>query len=137
MEHLAYVREHGLQQFLHTYNRLKDVSNDDLLWGDEIEYHIMKLDHEHKKVRLVLNGREVSLTGIPVMLFLALNALSALVWAALFVSLGYVFGLGAEHIIGDTLKGHHRLLIGLGIGVAVAIAGWLLAHHVAKKEPRE
>ena len=61
MEHLAYVREHGLQQFLHTYNRLKDVSNDDLLWGDEIEYHIMKLDHEHKKVRLVLNGREVSL----------------------------------------------------------------------------
>lgn len=82
-------------------------------------------------------GIAAGLSRIPIVLFLGLNALSALVWAALFVSLGYVFGLGAEHIIGDTLKGHHRLLIGLGIGLAVAIAAWLLAHHIAKKEPRE
>ncbi|AWC23796.1 Inner membrane protein YohD [Aminobacter sp. MSH1] len=82
-------------------------------------------------------GIAAGLSRIPVVVFLALNALSALVWAALFVSLGYVFGLGAEHIIGDALKGHQRLLIGLAIGVAVAVAAWLLARHVAKKEPHE
>ncbi|KQU69994.1 hypothetical protein ASC75_07590 [Aminobacter sp. DSM 101952] len=82
-------------------------------------------------------GIAAGLSRIPVVAFLALNALSALAWAALFVSLGYVFGLGAEHIVGDALKGHQRLLIGLGIGVVVAVAGWLLARHVVKKEPRE
>lgn len=87
-------------------------------------------------MRLV-GGIAAGMARIPIPVFVALNALSALVWAALFVSLGYIFGLGAEHIIGDTLKGHQRLLVGLGIGIAVAIATWLLAHHVAKKEPRE
>jgi len=82
-------------------------------------------------------GIAAGLSTIPIPVFVALNALSALVWAGLFVSLGYVFGLGAEHIIGDTLKGHQRLLIGLAIGVVVAIAAWLLARHVARKEPQE
>ena len=82
-------------------------------------------------------GIAAGLSSIPIPVFVALNALSALVWAALFVSLGYVFGLGAEHIIGDALKGHQRLLIGLGIAVVVALAAWLLARHVAKKEPLE
>ncbi|MDH4984475.1 DedA family protein [Aminobacter anthyllidis] len=82
-------------------------------------------------------GIAAGLSSIPIPVFVALNALSALVWAALFVSLGYVFGLGAEHIIGDTLKGHQRLLIGLAIGLVVAIAAWLLARHVARKEPLE
>lgn len=82
-------------------------------------------------------GIAAGLSSIPIPMFVALNALSALVWAGLFVSLGYVFGLGAEHIIGDTLKGHQRLLIGLAIGVIVAIAAWLLARHIAKKEPLE
>ena len=87
-------------------------------------------------MRLV-GGIAAGLSRIPVALFMILNALSALVWAAIFVSLGYVFGLGAEHILGDTLKAHHRLFIGLGIGVVVAIAALLVAHHRAKKEPPE
>lgn len=82
-------------------------------------------------------GIAAGLSRIPVPLFLMLNGLSAIVWAGIFVSLGYVFGLGAEHILGDTLKAHHRLFLGLGIGVAVALAAWFLAHHMAKKEPRE
>lgn len=82
-------------------------------------------------------GIAAGLSTIPIPVFVALNALSAFVWAGLFVSLGYVFGLGAEHIIGDTLKGHQRLLIGLALGVVVAIAAWLLARHVARKEQQE
>ncbi|MBB6465041.1 membrane protein DedA with SNARE-associated domain [Aminobacter lissarensis] len=82
-------------------------------------------------------GIAAGLSSIPIPVFITLNALSALIWAALFVSLGYVFGLGAEHIIGDALKGHQRLLIGLAIGIVVAIVAWLLARHIARKEPLE
>lgn len=31
-----YVRRHGVVQFLNTYNRVKDITNDELLWGDEV-----------------------------------------------------------------------------------------------------
>ena len=82
-------------------------------------------------------GIAAGLSRIPVPLFLLLNGLSALAWAGIFVSLGYVFGLGAEHILGDTLKAHHRLFLGLGIGVAVALATWFLAHHIARKQPND
>lgn len=82
-------------------------------------------------------GIAAGLSRIPVPLFLLLNGLSALAWAGIFVSLGYVFGLGAEHILGDTLKAHHRLFLGLGIGVAVALATWFLAHHIARKQPKD
>ncbi len=82
-------------------------------------------------------GIAAGLSRIPVPLFLLLNGLSALAWAGIFVSLGYVFGLGAEHILGDTLKAHHRLFLGLVIGVAVALATWFLAHHIARKQPKD
>ena len=38
-----YVRRHGVLQFLHTLSRVKDISNDTLLWGDEIEYAILQV----------------------------------------------------------------------------------------------
>jgi glutamate--cysteine ligase catalytic subunit len=57
--HLQYVREHGLLQFLHVYNAVKDICNDDLLWGDEIEYHIMRVDPVAKRVQIALRGAEV------------------------------------------------------------------------------
>ena len=30
-------------QFIATYNRVKDVENDDLFWGDEVEYGVFEL----------------------------------------------------------------------------------------------
>lgn len=35
-EHRKYVRDHGVIQFLNTYERVKDITNDELLWGDEV-----------------------------------------------------------------------------------------------------
>lgn len=58
MAHLRYVRDHGVQQFLHTYRRLQHVANDDLLWGDEVEYHILTVDHAAKKVQISLTGAQ-------------------------------------------------------------------------------
>jgi glutamate--cysteine ligase catalytic subunit len=36
-KHSAYVRRHGLIQFLSVWNRIKDIHDDKLRWGDEVE----------------------------------------------------------------------------------------------------
>lgn len=56
---LHYVRQAGIRQFVSTWNRVKDLKGDELLWGDEVEYGIFHLDHKEKKVRLSLRAKEV------------------------------------------------------------------------------
>jgi len=56
---LRYIRKAGVRQFISTYNRVKDLQGDELLWGDEIEYGIFHLDPENKKTRIALRGKEV------------------------------------------------------------------------------
>lgn len=58
--HLQYIRNAGIRQFVSTYNRVKDLKGDELLWGDEIEYGVFMLDPENKKIRLSLRAKEVS-----------------------------------------------------------------------------
>ena len=84
-------------------------------------------------MRLV-GGVAAGFASISVTRFIILNAISSLVWAALFCTIGYIFGLGAERIIGQALARHERLLIALAIGLAVIVLAWLLAHSVARKE---
>ncbi|TPK72963.1 DedA family protein [Mesorhizobium sp. B2-3-3] len=84
-------------------------------------------------MRLV-GGIAAGLSRISMLRFVVLNAASSTVWAILFGTIGYIFGLGAEQLIGKALARHERLLIGLGIGLAVAIIAWLVARHVASKE---
>ncbi|XP_059685038.1 glutamate--cysteine ligase catalytic subunit isoform X2 [Gavia stellata] len=57
--HAEHVRKHGILQFLHIYRAVRDRHKDVLKWGDEVEYMLVKFDHENKKVRLVLCGEEV------------------------------------------------------------------------------
>ncbi len=59
LQWLSYVREHGVMQFIHTYNQRKDRSNEKLLWGEELEYPILKLDRTAKTVKLSLRGEEL------------------------------------------------------------------------------
>jgi membrane protein DedA with SNARE-associated domain len=84
-------------------------------------------------LRLV-GGIAAGFSGIPGARFVALNAISSMVWAALFTTIGYVFGLGAERIIGQALARHERLLIALAIGLVVAVLAWFVARTVARKE---
>jgi glutamate--cysteine ligase catalytic subunit len=35
-KYAEHVREHGIAQFLHIWDRLKDRQGDELLWGDEV-----------------------------------------------------------------------------------------------------
>ena len=106
--------------------------------------HAYRLVRKHPNIFVLSNryiygmrlvgGIAAGLSGIPVWRFVMLNALSSLVWAVLFGTIGYVFGLGAEQIVGRALLHHERLLIALGIGLAAVIAGALVAHLVARRE---
>ena len=86
-------------------------------------------------MRLV-GGVAAGLSTIAAPRFIILNAISSVIWAVLFSSIGYVFGLGAEHFVGQALLRHERLLIGLGIGLTVAVLAWFVARHIAKRERR-
>ena len=44
LEFLKYVREHGIEQFLHTFHAVRSVHGDLLRWGDEIEYGVLHLE---------------------------------------------------------------------------------------------
>ncbi|CAI4222007.1 unnamed protein product [Auanema sp. JU1783] len=54
-----YIKTHGIAQFINLYHRLKDRAGDQLKWGDEIEYTIVKFDHENKKVRVSCRAEEL------------------------------------------------------------------------------
>ncbi|KAJ7262220.1 glutamate-cysteine ligase catalytic subunit [Mycena haematopus] len=58
-KHADHVRTHGITQFLHTWDRLKDRHGDELLWGDEVEYLVVALDAESKDARLSLRQTEI------------------------------------------------------------------------------
>ncbi|KAI8035171.1 glutamate--cysteine ligase [Drosophila gunungcola] len=54
-----HVREHGVNQFINLYHRLKDRQGDILKWGDEVEYIIVKFDDEEKVARVALRAQDL------------------------------------------------------------------------------
>jgi len=58
-------------------------------------------------LRLV-GGVAAGFASISVPRFVILNAMSSVIWAVLFSTVGYVFGLGAEHFVGQALMHHER-----------------------------
>ena len=57
--HIQYIKEHGITQFLNTWNRLKDLQNDKLRFGDEIECGILAVDRENKTIQISVRSAEV------------------------------------------------------------------------------
>ncbi|CAJ1374466.1 unnamed protein product [Effrenium voratum] len=58
LHHSRYIRKHGVLQFLHTLRRMQHLENDPFLYGDEVEYGLLKVDPIRKTVRLSLRGPE-------------------------------------------------------------------------------
>lgn len=58
--------------------------------------------------------------------FIVLNMLSALVWALLFTTMGYLFGLGAQQVLGRALHAHQRLWLALALVLAMGLAALLV-----------
>lgn len=50
------VSEHGTREFLKTYDHFKDAHNYPFKWGDEIEFSLVRFDHENKRVQLSLRA---------------------------------------------------------------------------------
>ncbi|EGG25237.1 glutamate-cysteine ligase [Cavenderia fasciculata] len=58
-KHVAYIKEHGIIQFLHIYNNNKDRMNDQFKWGDEVEYILVRKDKETGETKLSLRSHEI------------------------------------------------------------------------------
>lgn len=82
----------------------------------------------------MVGGIVAGLAGIGTVKFLTLNALSTLVWASIFIGVGYVFGTAAEQIIGSELASHQRLLAALGIGIVVVLTGFYLMRRLRRHQ---
>jgi membrane protein DedA with SNARE-associated domain len=81
----------------------------------------------------MIGGVAAGLSGIRVAKFLFLNALSSLVWASLFGSLGFVFGLGAERLLGEALVAHQRLIAAAILGIIGFFISFELVRHTIKR----
>ncbi|KAI6646202.1 Glutamate-cysteine ligase, catalytic subunit [Oopsacas minuta] len=53
-KYIRHVRQAGIQQFLHMYDTHKHSKDIALLWGDEIEYSAIYLDHSRNEARVAL-----------------------------------------------------------------------------------
>ena len=56
---LEYIRAHGIEQFKAIWDKVKGIDNDELKWGDEIEYGIFVHDPTTGEVRCSLRGAEI------------------------------------------------------------------------------
>ncbi|EFC46617.1 glutamate-cysteine ligase catalytic subunit [Naegleria gruberi] len=56
---IDYVKEHGIKQFIIIYNKVKDRTDKELKWGDEIEYLLLEKDSESRQVYLSLHAKQV------------------------------------------------------------------------------
>jgi len=52
LPYIDYIKEHGIAQFVNLYKRNKDRNDPEYKWGDEIEYTVVKFDHDEKRVRV-------------------------------------------------------------------------------------
>lgn len=56
-----HVRKHGVLQFINLYRKLKDRHGDTLMWGDEVEYYLVKYDHVNQRALLSLRAHDILL----------------------------------------------------------------------------
>ena len=63
----------------------------------------------------------IGTSGVSERLFLAVNAVAAIIWACTFTMVGYVFGRAAERVLGDYMPGPRGVAIGVGVLVALAL----------------
>lgn len=54
-----HVQQHGIQQFIHLYARLRDRQGDVLKWGDEVEYILVRFDDERKRAQVSLRALDL------------------------------------------------------------------------------
>lgn len=66
----------------------------------------------------------IGTTTLPAARFALLNAMAALLWATVFITLGYSFGAGLEAMLGRIHNVGHFALIAAGAALAVGLIAW-------------
>lgn len=61
LQHLSYVKYHGILQFLHVYRQQRGRQGDAFLWGDEVEHIILKLEQMNNQKHVSLSLRAADL----------------------------------------------------------------------------
>jgi membrane protein DedA with SNARE-associated domain len=106
--------------------------------------HAMRLATSHPRAFVFFNryayglrvagGVACGLSGIGWKTFLLFNFLSSVVWATVFVGIGYYFGLGLEALVGEALHRHQRLAVALVILVVAGLAVFVITRIVRRRE---
>jgi len=81
-----------------------------------------------------VGGLAAGMSGVGLPLFCMLNALSAVVWTGLFVSLGWTFGLAAEKTLGHLFAQHHGFVLA---GIALVVMATFLGGATVKSRFRQ
>ena len=55
-KYIDYVKQHGIEQFIHLYKKYEGKTGSVLRWGDEIEYFVCAFDKDTKTTRLPLKS---------------------------------------------------------------------------------
>ncbi|KAI8146644.1 glutamate-cysteine ligase-domain-containing protein [Fennellomyces sp. T-0311] len=58
-QHADHVRSHGIDQFLSVYKKQRSKQKSCLLWGDEVEYVVVKIDKENRRTKLSLRAFDI------------------------------------------------------------------------------
>ena len=53
------LKNSALNDLISILNKHRTRRNDDFLWGDEIEYSLLRFDHSNKRVQLLLKGDQI------------------------------------------------------------------------------
>jgi membrane protein DedA with SNARE-associated domain len=72
----------------------------------------------------VVSPIAIGVSEIPVARFVALNLISAATWAALFTTLGYVFGHALDGLLGRFHIQHPALIVLAIVGTVAALLSW-------------
>lgn len=56
---IDYIKKHGILQFLCLYQKFKDLQQETLFWGDEIEFHLLNMDSNSRSPRLQTNTEAI------------------------------------------------------------------------------
>ena len=83
-------------------------------------------------MRLV-SGVAAGLAEIGLARFIVPNMVSAACWAVLFSALGYLFGLGAQQVLGHALHAHQRLWLALALALMVVMGLAALLVHAPRR----
>ncbi|KAJ1671202.1 glutamate--cysteine ligase, partial [Spiromyces aspiralis] len=55
-KYVDHVRKNGIEQFINVWRQAKEAKSEPFVWGDELEYIIVRFNHQDRSTQISLNG---------------------------------------------------------------------------------